>query len=219
MTAVVFCGPSIAHTAASKVLEAEYLPPVGKGDIDRLLDRPQRPTMIGIVDGRFLHSLSISPKEILRAMDADIAVYGSSSMGALRGAECAPYGMIGVGKIFEEFVSGRTDEDDEVAITYSEDTLRPLSEPLVNLRFAIAEASRSGVVSAELADRFLQTGKKIYFPERSVAAVLYALRDEVPRSELDVLAEFLRDKAPDTKREDAVALLERMRDDLTVARA
>ncbi|OXM55624.1 TfuA-like protein [Amycolatopsis alba] len=219
MRPVVFRGPSITTEAAAEILDAEYLPPVGKGDIDRLLDRPEPPTVIGIVDGRFLHSLSISPKEILRAMDADVVVYGSSSMGALRGAECAPHGMIGIGRIFEEYFSGRTDEDDEVAITYSEDTLKPLSEPLANMRFAVAAALRAGAVSAGLADRFLKAAKEIYFPERSVNATLHALRGTVPQAELDELAAFLRNEAPDTKRDDAVALLRRIRADLEAAPA
>jgi TfuA protein len=210
--AVVFCGPSINHADAKAVFaDAEFLPPVGKGDIDKLLERPVPPAAIGVVDGRFLHTLSISPKEILRAIDADVTVYGSSSMGALRAAECVLHGMIGVGKIFEEYHSGRTDQDDEVAITFSEDDLRPLSEPLINTRFAIAAAVRAEVVSAELADRFLRVDKEIYFPERSVAAVLHRLREDVPAQQLEPLAQFLREQAPDTKREDAIELLTRMR--------
>ncbi|TDE32731.1 TfuA-like protein [Actinomadura sp. 6K520] len=214
MRAAVFCGTSLSHADAARVLDAEYLPPVGKGDVDRLLARPGRPEMIGIVDGRFFQSLSISPKEILRALDAGVAVYGSSSMGALRGVECAPYGMVGIGAIFDAFRSGETDEDDEVAITYSTETLEPLSEPLINLRFAIAAAVRAGSATPELGERFLRVAKEMYFPRRSAAAVLNVLRRDVPATEVDALAAYLRTSAPDTKRADALLLLERMGRDL-----
>jgi hypothetical protein len=214
MRAAVFCGTSLSHAAAARVLDAEYLPPVGKGDVDRLLARPRPPEMIGIVDGRFFQSLSISPKEILRALDAGVAVYGSSSMGALRGVECAPYGMVGIGAIFEAFRSGETDEDDEVAITYSTETLEPLSEPLINLRFAIAAAVRAGATTPELGERFLRVAKEMYFPRRSAAAVLHALRRDVPATELDALAAYLRTSALGVRRADALLLLERMGRDL-----
>ena len=81
MRAVVFCGPSLSHADAAQVLDVEYLPPVGKGDLDQLLAQERPPDLIGIVDGRFFQSLAISPKEILRAIDAGVTVYGSSSMG------------------------------------------------------------------------------------------------------------------------------------------
>jgi TfuA protein len=218
MRAVVFCGPSLSHADAARVLDAEYLPPVGKGDLDRLLAEPRRPDLIGIVDGRFFQSLSISPKEILRALDAGVAVYGSSSMGALRGAECAPYGMIGIGAIFEAFRSGETDEDDEVAIIYSTETLEPLSEPLINMRFAVVAAVRAGAATPELGQRFLRVAKEIYFPQRSVTAVVSALRQDVPTAEVDALAAYLRTSAPDTKRADALLLLERMGADMVAGR-
>ena len=67
--------------------------------------------------------MSISPKEVLRAIDAGITLYSSSSMGALRAVECAPYGMTGVGMIYEE-------------------TGRPVSEPLVNMPSRLRQRSR-----------------------------------------------------------------------------
>ncbi|MDN0195310.1 TfuA-like protein [Streptomyces sp. S.PNR 29] len=219
MRAVVFCGPSLSHADARRVLDAEYLPPVGKGDLDRLLADERPPDLIGIVDGRFFQSLSVSPKEILRVLDAGIAVYGSSSMGALRAVECAPYGMVGIGAVFECFRSGEIDQDDEVAITYSTDTLASLSEPLVNMRFALAAAVRAGAADAALAERFLRVAKEIYFPQRSTAAVINALRKEVATADLEALAAYLRTSAPDAKREDALALLRRMGADRAAARA
>lgn len=213
MRSVVFCGPSISHDEAAAVFPAEILPPVGKGDIDLLLARPRPPERIGIVDGRFLSALSISPKEVLRAMDAGVAVYGSSSMGALRAVECAPLGMIGIGRVFDEYFHGRTDHDDEVAMTFDPETLRPLSEPLITIRLAVGDAVRAGVVSSAFADRFLGVGKQIYFPHRSVAAIIHQMRAEEHGPELERLVAYLRHEAADAKHDDAVLLLRRMRAD------
>src|SRR5688572_16513266 len=94
--AAVFVGPSLDRETAARELDAEFLPPVKRGDIRSLLLRNERPEAIGIVDGKFLQSLSISPKEILEAIDEGLRVFGSSSMGALRAAECNTYGMIGI---------------------------------------------------------------------------------------------------------------------------
>jgi hypothetical protein len=213
VSAVVFLGPSLDRATAAEVFDAEFQRPIARGDIDALLRRPDPPAAIGIVDGRFLHSFSVSPKEVLRALDAGVAVYGASSMGALRAAECAVYGMVGVGAIYAEYAEGRLDADDEVAIAIDPDSDRPLSEPLVNWRLALAAGVASGRVGAELARRFLDAAKALYFPQRTLPAVLAALADVDPARSAD-LARYLADEAPDAKRDDALALLRRMRDDL-----
>ncbi|MEV4443790.1 TfuA-like protein, partial [Streptomyces sp. NPDC049577] len=159
MRPVVFLGPSLDHASAARELDAEFLPPVARGDIDALLARPGRPPAVGIVDGRFLGSLCVSPKEVLRAVDQGVPVYGSSSMGALRAVECAPYGMTGVGRVFDAYASGEVDEDDEVALVYDPRTLRAASEPLINLRFAVRAGVEAGVLDAEVAARFLAIAK------------------------------------------------------------
>jgi TfuA protein len=212
MNAVVFLGPSLDRADAERELDAEYLPPVRRGDIDALLTRPRRPDTIGIVDGRFLHSMAISPKEVLRAIDAGISVYGSSSMGALRAVECAPYGMVGVGKVYDEYASGRVDADDEVAIAYDEETGRAMSEPLVNWRIALAAGVAAGAVPEPLARRFLALGEATYFPQRTRAGVLRLLAAEVGEPECVGLAAYLADPATDAKRTDALALLRRIRE-------
>ncbi|KZB79660.1 TfuA-like protein [Amycolatopsis regifaucium] len=212
MRAVVFIGPSIDREAASAELDVEFLPPVKRGDLAELLARPEPPEAIGIVDGRFLQSLCISPKEVLEAMDRGVTMFGSSSMGALRAAECSPFGMVGVGKIYEEYFSGRIDADDEVAVTYDEENLSALSEPMVNLRFAIAAGVEEGAFAPETGERFLEIAKELYFPQRVTRTVLLLLRREIPADEHARIAAFFDGGAPDTKREDAVLLLAAMRD-------
>ncbi|MFF8950715.1 TfuA-like protein [Streptomyces sp. NPDC014940] len=211
MRPAVFIGPSLDRESAARELDAEYLPPVARGDIEDLLGRATPPRAIGIVDGRFLDSLSISPKEVLRAVDAGIPVYGSSSMGALRAVECAPFGMIGVGRIYEAYATGAVDADDEVAIVYHPESLRAQSEPLINLRFAVEHGVERAMIEAQAAQRFLNIAKSLYFPDRTVAAVLRILRKEIGDTVTEAFADFFANHAPDTKREDALELLARIR--------
>lgn len=219
MDAVVFVGPSLDPREVASVLLAELLPPVKRGDVARVAARAEPPACVGIVDGAFLHDLSISPKEILRAIDHGIRFFGSSSMGALRAVELEPFGMVGVGRIFSLFRSGEIEADDEVAVTYDPETLRPLSEPMVNIRVAVAAAVERGLVSPRTGKRCVQVAKDLYFyfPHRTTAAVLRTLDGEIDRAEHARLARFLAEQAPDAKREDALALLERMRQELAAA--
>jgi len=191
------------------ILDARYLPPIRRGDLDAVL-REGRPDAIGIVDGQFFQSFSISPKEVLRAMDAGIRVFGSSSMGALRAAELAPYGMVGVGRIAALFTSGELDADDEVAMVYDGTTLAPVSDPMVNLRIAFDAAAERGVISASTRQRLVDEAKQLFYPERSFRRVLALAGAEVPAEERVALETFLKTDAPDAKRDDARELLRHM---------
>ncbi|GAA2925163.1 TfuA-related McrA-glycine thioamidation protein [Streptomyces enissocaesilis] len=219
MCTVVFLGPSLPHEeAASYLPDAEFLPPIERGDIDTLMSQDEPPRRIGIVDGKFLQSFSISPKEILKAMDRRVRVYGSSSMGALRAAELDVFGMTGIGTVYDMYASGTVEDDDEVAITFDSESLRPVCEPMVNIRIAVSEALRRDVVSAENAKMFLATAKSLYFPQRTSAATLHELKGTMPEPDRQRLAEFLRSpEAPDAKREDAIALLTTMQKEAEAA--
>jgi len=63
--------------------------------------------LIGIVDGNFETVATVWHKEILWAMAQGIHVYGAASIGALRAAELAEFGMKGVGAIFRHFQGNR----------------------------------------------------------------------------------------------------------------
>ncbi len=206
MQAAVFVGPSLDPEVARRTFPCEVLPPIKRADIDSLLARADPPRMLGIIDGQFLDTLAISPKEVIRAIDQDVLVFGSSSMGALRAVECEAFGMVGVGTIFELYRSGLVDADDEVAIKFDLETLKPLSEPLVNVRVAMQQ----GKVSAKTAQTLLAVGKRLYFPERTYPRMLAELKRQVSAAEHAALAEFLVGDAPDAKREDALALLHQM---------
>ncbi|MFN9630245.1 MAG: TfuA-like protein, partial [Cyanobacteriota bacterium] len=119
MTHVVFVGPSLPeHEVRRLHPEAVILPPVRQGDIVSVL-RAHRPSAIGVIDGVFLSVLSVWHKELLLALDEGVALYGAASMGALRAAECAPFGMVGLGRIYARFADGTLTRDDEVAVAHA----------------------------------------------------------------------------------------------------
>ncbi|MFD6950252.1 hypothetical protein A6A08_02420 [Nocardiopsis sp. TSRI0078] len=208
MRPVIFLGPSLDHESAARILDAEYLPPIARGDIDALLAREVPPSAIGIVDGRFLDSLSISPKEVLRAVDAGIPTFGSSSMGALRAAECAAFGMRGVGHVYEAYASGEIEADDEVAIVFDPTSLRALSRPMVDLRFAVRRGVEEGMIEAGAAELFLEAAKSLHFPRRTVGNALTVAKGDIGASAGEAIEKYFATDAPEVKREDALRLLQ-----------
>src|SRR3989442_5014496 len=142
MKVVIFLGPSLSVDDARTVLpHALYLPPERQADVLSAVGI-HAPDAIGLIDGEFGQSLSVWHKEILYALDRGIAVYGASSMGALRAAETAAFGTRGVGRIFEMYASGELTDDDEVALAHglADAGYRKFSEPMVNLRATFQKA-------------------------------------------------------------------------------
>jgi TfuA protein len=206
---VVFLGPSLPRSEAAALFPgARFLPPIKRHALRPFLDDP--PPAIGVVDGEFYQSLAISPKEILPFLERKVPVFGSSSMGALRAVELEPYGMVGVGQIFAMFRSGRLMADDEVAMIYCPETLRPLSEPMVNLRVALRAARRSGLLSELEARRMARCLKSLYFPERTTARALLQADRILPPQRSAALRAWWPAGAPNAKAEDARELLRRM---------
>jgi hypothetical protein len=211
MSVVVFLGPSLSPADARSEIDATFLPPVRAGDIVRAL--ALQPEAIAIVDGYFDRVPSVWHKEILYALSRGVAVYGASSMGALRAAELHPYGMIGVGRIFEAFCDGVLEDDDEVAIVHgpAESGYRAASDAMVNIRMGLARAEALGAIEPATADALVQASKATFYADRSWRGVLEdAIRCGIAAPERESLARFIREARPDQKREDALELLRRL---------
>lgn len=215
MKVFVFLGPTMPVAVAREILpEATYLPPAAQSDILSLVDQ-EHPDAILIVDGVFTQALSVWHKEILYALEQGTAVYGSSSMGALRVAETAPFGAVGIGSIFTAYVEGELTDDDEVAVvhTTAEEGYRSLSDAMVNIRATLAAARAEGVVDGGTHDRLVALAKARFYPERSYAQLFKDAADAgIDTTTVDSLRDFVRSSAVDQKRDDAVALLTHVRD-------
>jgi hypothetical protein len=148
-------------------------------------------------------------KELLYVLAQGVPLYGSSSMGALRAAELAAFGMSGRGDVFARYASGELVDDDEVALAYHQEDgrYRAMSEPMVNIRATVEGAVAAGVISMEIGATALATAKGLEYPQRHQAAVLQRMRaDHVDEPAVAALARFWQDHAVDVKADDARAL-------------
>jgi len=213
----VFIGPTLPIAQAREILDAEYLPPVRQGDVYRAVAR-RRPRAIGIIDGYFHQVPSVWHKEILWAMAEGVHVFGSSSMGALRAAELAPFGMRGIGNVFAAFQDRVLEDDDEVAVIHGPpDTgYVAASEAMVNIRRTLADAFTEGVLTQSTRDALRDIAKSLFYSQRTYPKILKTAEvDGLQADQLSALRAWLERGRVDLKREDALAMLAAMRDLLT----
>ncbi len=166
---VLFAGPSLSGQDYDRS-GLEVRPPARKGDLYRaVLDGADA---IGLIDGVFGFVPSVWHKEILFALKQGIPVLGAASIGALRAAECAPYGMVPVGPIAQSYASGARSEDADVCLAHAPAELdfMPLSEPLVDAEATIAamDVTPTEALALRLA------ANAIYFADRTVDAIVAA---------------------------------------------
>jgi hypothetical protein len=212
MNICIFTGPTLSPEEGRAELEAIYLPPVAQGDVFRLACHG--PKAIGLIDGYFAHVAAVWHKEILWAMAQGIHVYGSASMGALRAAELASFGMEGVGTVFEAFRDGTLEDDDEVAVAHglADSGYRCLSDAMVNIRATLAKAEAEAVLAPATRTALVAIAKAIFYPARSYGLLLQRAAEEgLPPVELAALRAWLPEGAVNVKRQDAVAMLRLMR--------
>lgn len=201
---IIFAGPSLPD-AADHAATALVRGPAALGDVAKAVAGGA--TVIGIVDGYFENVASVWHKEILYALSEGVTVMGGASMGALRAAECTPYGMIGIGAIFGAYAGGALIDDDAVGQVHGPEELGyiALTEPLVNIAATLRRLRDRALVSAAEHDAILAVATAAFFKERTYPKVLAAAPlDSVRRGEIARLVnEFRRD----LKREDALALV------------
>jgi hypothetical protein len=206
MSDYVFLGPSLTAAEATGLLPgAIVLPPIEHGDLLRL--DPVPGDRVLIIDGLFMRKAPVRHREILHYLDRGVTVAGSSSMGALRAAELFPYGMRGVGTVFELYRDGVITDDDEVAVVHgpADEGHRTLSEPLVNLRVALDRAVLAAALDRDEADRLLQLGRSLPFRARGLRALQRAAGGT--GHGVDRFARWLAANPTEVKSEDARLLL------------
>ena len=207
MTTVIFVGPTLAAAEVTARLPgATVRSPVAVGEV-LALARRRNIARIAIIDGYFERMAAVWHKEILVALERGIAVWGAASMGALRAAELAPFGMRGVGAIYRDFARGALVADDEVAVAHlpAEYGFRATSDALVNLRDGLA---RAPMLSPALRGKLVELARARFYRERSWDRLIADARAAgLPRRPLDALAAWPK---PDRKAADARLLLRRL---------
>lgn len=207
---MIYVGPSLEHEAAMEILDADYRPPVRRGDLAAL---PADIEIVGIIDGVLLTDAAVGHREILSLLDRGVTVLGGGSMGALRATELSDLGMIGVGRIFEEYSSGRVNGDDEVVLAYDPFSLRPLSEPLINLRLNIEEAAERGIISSAASAGLIDALKRTYYPKRNFDRLSQIAKEILKKTDFEAFSIFLKNERMDHKRNDAILLIKAVKDE------
>jgi TfuA protein len=200
---VVFLGPSLPWEEARKILDADYRPPVKRGDLGQLGDVE----VVGIIDGVFLQSCSVGHREILGLLRKGVTVIGGGSMGALRATEMRDFGMVGTGHIFEMYSRGEIEGDDEVALVFDPESLEPVSEPTVNIRFVLNQAVEAGVIGVEQKDDLLKKLRSVYYPRRTIRTFLDIAASTLNEIEAGRFNDFFAENYRDIKKDDALTVL------------
>lgn len=209
---ILFAGPSLSRTEFVPLRSGEdvLLPehqltcrgPAKCGDITHAVDQGFRE--IGLVDGRFEDVAAVWHKEILYALSEGATIYGAASMGALRAAECYPFGMIGIGNVFERYAFGGLEDDAAVAQVHApaEFGYIAFSEAMVTIDATLENARAAGTITSEEQLYVRATANSIFFKERTWQRIFDA------SNEIADIAERLKPHTCNIKRHDATLLLE-----------
>lgn len=163
---VVFVGPTVP-LAETLFPSLRVAPPARQGDLMRAVK--EGVTGIGLIDGFFEHTPAVWHKEILFALSEGVRVAGAASMGALRAAECAAFGMQPIGTIAQSYLDGTRLDDADVAQSHAPAELGylPLSEPLVNVEACLQQLLRTVDISAAEHDLLLRSARALFFKDRT----------------------------------------------------
>src|SRR2546423_11456380 len=205
---LLFSGPTLHRALAMgspRLLDVVVLPPVQRGDVDRIVQSAGRDTGVMIICDGFFHlkTLAVGHAEIRNALRRGWIVWGLSSMGAIRACEMRHMGMRGYGECFEAYCADPEFRDDEVALLHESDPpYREASEPLIHMRRAVAHLCDAQLLSAEAGQRVIASLYDMWFGDRTLALLVARVAAEVPEHEVkirDELRDFdrFRSKAKD----------------------
>ncbi|MBA8878985.1 TfuA-like protein [Phyllobacterium myrsinacearum] len=210
---ILFAGPSLSgtefvpvRTDEDRILAHHALTcrgPARCGDITRAVDEGYR--VVGLIDGRFEDVAAVWHKEILHALSQGVTVFGAASMGALRAAECHPFGMIGVGEVFSRYAFGGLEDDAAVAQVHApaEFGYMAFSEAMVTVDATLDAALARSAITAEEYSMFRIRANAIFFKERSWEHIFNAVSCDI-----DNAAQRLKPHIRNIKRDDALEMLD-----------
>ncbi|MBB3319697.1 MULTISPECIES: TfuA-like protein [unclassified Rhizobium] len=207
---VVFVGPSLPANAHPMATDILFRPPAVQGDV--LAAVRSGAQVIGIVDGGFEYTAPVLHKEILYALSHRVHVFGAASMGALRAAECRTFGMVGIGRIYEEYVSGAIVDDADVALLHGPSELgyRPLTVPMVNVRATLDAIEVCGELDPAHRLEIERAASVTFFKKRTWKTVLE--NANMTNAERRALLPVLISREVDQKAADAGALVRAVKD-------
>lgn len=200
---LAFVGPSVCRSDVEHCTAVELTSPAKRGDVLNAARAGFAPLLL--IDGFVLHDHPPSSKEITAVLRRGTRVYGAASVGALLAVKLRNVGMVGHGWVFESYLDGTIAAADEVLVSMFPETFKPLTVPLVNVRYALSRLSPVHGIPSAAQHSILASVSAIYFEERTPdrvrevlvrAGVAHSLIEEVLAPEFDI------------KRRDGIALIE-----------
>lgn len=210
MRNVLFGGPSLFGIDSTILAGVELRPPAQSGDV--LAAVMQGVPVIGLVDGLFGNVSSVWHKEILAALNAGVNVLGAASIGALRAAECHTFGMIGIGRIFEDYRDGRRVSDADVAVLHAPAELhyQPLTVALVDVEITLEALLAKGVVSDDDANEIGSAARRLNFRDRTWEEIFRICA--LPKGRRAIMQQTIAASHFSQKARDALELIRALRD-------
>ena len=188
---ILFAGPSTYGLDRAMLLQGgvRLRPPVRRGDVALLVQAGSTPGVLVICDGVFQSVPAVSHAELCAAIDAGWQVWGVSSIGAIRAFELRDEGMRGFGYVYEQLSRREDFTDDEMCLLhFPEDPWFPLTEALVNLRYALDVHGAALGIPVEAGVRAVATLSRTWFGDRTPEFMQTALVDAgVPTSDAQAL--------------------------------
>ena len=130
-------------------------------------------SVVGLVDGMFLQDYPPTPIEVYQlVVKKNVIVVGVGKSRRIESVELERFGMIGIGKIFDLYRKGKVTADDEVAVTFEENSYRLQSEAMIDIRFNLFLAEKRGIINNHSRKILTKIAKKFYFPLRNYNDIL-----------------------------------------------
>ncbi|MCC8374510.1 MULTISPECIES: TfuA-like protein [Photorhabdus] len=196
---VVFGGPSLLRDPRYDSI-IEFRPPVQAGDLLALLGSG-RPVLI--TDGLFGSNMSITVVECLDFIKAGGILLGSSSMGALRAADCYSQGMVGIGQVFQGYLFGYYHSDADVALRYHMGSYQEITLSYVHIEHIACYLMIGGQISALQKRQMMALIRRIIWYERYIDLVINAMLKVAPYLDVAKLRSLFKDDAMHPKKQDS----------------
>ncbi len=165
-------------------------------------------SVIVLIDGVFGEVAPPRHKEILDALSRDLTVGGAASLGALRACECAAFGMVGIGPIFEAYRDGELVADDAVATLHGPEELGhcALTDPLVTIEANTKLLRSRALISNWEFNEIMDAARQVHFSQRHLARMI---RDcfSTDQARIELLLGELKAGWVDPKADDAIEAL------------
>jgi TfuA protein len=203
---VVFLGPSCDKKIASKILDANYLPPARRGDILKSVVNGTK--TIVLIDGSMIYEYPPSVMEVYQAISEGVTVVGCASLGALRGVELRYHGMFAMGWVYQKYLERSIVRDDELVTPFDPITHKPLTIPLVRIRYSVSQLTNANMLNPKQGYELIDKLLNVYCEDRTDDRVRELAKECNISSEI---TESLLSQKFDVKANDTIECLSHLR--------